>query len=180
MSLSDSGRATLRERALPEGFRNMHVISSPLRRCVETATELGIEPALLESRIVEMDWGEWEGRKLGELRAELGQAMRDNEARGFDFEPPGGESPRRVLARVAEWLAEIAKGGQPTVALAHRGVIRVVFASAVGWDMRGRPPLKLDWSALQVFSVDGSGSPTLLHANLPMAESRSRTGKGAQ
>ena len=98
-----------------------------------------------------MSWGDWEGRRLEELRADLGEAMRENEARGLDFRPAGGESPREVLARVSQWLSFLS---EPTLAVTHRGVIRVVLAAATGWDMRGAPPAKLDWRAFHLFRVE--------------------------
>ena len=115
-----------------------------------------------------MRWGAWEGRRLVDVREELGDSMSENEARGFDFRPPGGESPREVLDRVASWAAEVAADGRPTLAVSHRGVIRVVLAKASGWDMRGRPPIKLDWDALQVFDLDASGVPRLCQMNVPL------------
>ena len=144
----------------------MRVVTSPLRRCVETAALLGFADAEREPRIAEMRWGAWEGRRLAELRAELGDAMRENEARGWDFRPAGGESPREVLARVRPWLAEIAARGVPTLAVTHRGVIRAVLAEALRWDLRGDPPVKLDWSAAQLFALAADGAPAVERLNV--------------
>jgi probable phosphoglycerate mutase len=149
--LSEAGRATLSAMRLPAACRDMRVVTSPLARCVETAALLGAAQAAREPRLAEMSWGAWEGRRLEDLRAELGEAMRENEARGLDFRPEGGESPREVLARVCEWLREIS---EPTLAITHRGVIRAVFATATGWDMTGKPPAKLDWSACHLFQLN--------------------------
>lgn len=160
--LSEAGRAALAAARLPDECRGMRVVTSPLARCVETAALLGAPAAVHEPLISEMAWGEWEGRRLQDLRAELGAAMRENEARGLDFRPPGGESPREVLARVSPWLATLA---QPTLAVTHRGVIRVVLAAASGWDMRGPPPAKLDWSAFHLFRIEG-GAPRVERLNL--------------
>src|SRR6476620_9293983 len=99
LPLSESGRAALAGFAAP-ACRSMRVVSSPLARCVETARLLGARDALCDPRLVEMHWGEWEGRLLAELREELGEPMRENEARGWDFRPAGGESPREVWARI--------------------------------------------------------------------------------
>lgn len=151
--LSESGRGQLRARALPRECSGMKVVTSPLARCVETAALLGAPDAEREPRIAEMHWGAWEGKLLGELRQELGAAMRDNEARGLDFRPEGGESPREVLLRVGIWMKEITT---PTLAITHRGVIRVVLAAATGWDMTGRPPAKLDWGAVHFFRLAGA------------------------
>jgi len=160
--LSESGRGQLRARALPPECSGMKIVTSPLARCVETAALLGAPQAEREPRIAEMHWGAWEGRRLEELRRELGEAMRQNEARGLDFRPDGGESPREVLSRVGGWLKEIAT---PTLAITHRGVIRVVLAAATGWDMTGRPPAKLDWGAVHLFRLS-AGRPGIERLNV--------------
>ena len=151
---------------LPEVCRGMRVVTSPLRRCVETAALLGAAGAAREPRIIEMDWGDWQGESLAALRERLGDEMRDDEARGLDFRPPGGESPRLVLSRVKAWLKDVAQAGEPTLAVTHRGVIRVLFAEATGWDMRGKPPARLDWSAVHLFSVDEEGAPRIERLNV--------------
>ena len=170
IELDDAGRAALKHCCLPEEFRSFSAVSSPLKRCVQTADVLGLKDVTIEPRIAEMCWGQWEGRRLSELRLELGGAMLANEALGLDFTPAGGESPRQVFERVRPWLTEIARAGKPTLAVSHRGVIRVVFAAACAWDMRGRPPVKLDWSALHVFALDRSGHPSVARLNMPMGQ----------
>jgi probable phosphoglycerate mutase len=160
--LSRTGRESLAGRRLPAACRGMRIVTSPLARCVETAALLGAPGAPREARLAEMSWGAWEGRRLEELRAELGEAMRENEDRGLDFRPEGGESPREVLARVSEWLTEVSV---PTLAVTHRGVIRAVLAAATRWDMRGKPPAKLDWSAFHFFEVE-NGEPAVERLNV--------------
>jgi probable phosphoglycerate mutase len=149
-------------RSLPPACRGMRIVTSPLARCVQTAALLGVPDAPREARIAEMHWGAWEGRRLEDLRRELGEAMRENEDRGLDFRPEGGESPREVLVRVSRWMSEIE---EPTLAVTHRGVIRVVLAAATGWDMLGKPPAKLDWDAVHLFRLQG-GLPRVEQLNL--------------
>ena len=112
---------------------------------------------------MEMDWGAWQGERLQDLRESLGEPFRQNEDRGLDFRPPGGESPREVMARVRSWLAE---QRAPTLAITHRGVIRAVLAAATGWDMLGKPPAKLDWTAVHFFDVDEEGRPRVRQLNV--------------
>lgn len=164
--LCEQGRERLRGRALPEACRGMRWITSPLARCVETAALLGAPDAAREPRLIEMDWGAWHGERLADLRQRLGQAMLDNEARGLDFTPPGGESPRQVSARIQTWLAEIARDDVPTLAVTHRGVIRAILAAACDWDLRGKPPAKLDWDAVQLFIVAQDGMPRVDRLNV--------------
>ena len=66
---------------------------------------MGHDDATVEPALIETDWGHWEGRTLAELRQRHGGEMAALEARGLDFRPPGGESPRDVQARLASWLA---------------------------------------------------------------------------
>lgn len=151
---------------LPEACNGMRIVTSPLTRCMQTAALLGAPDALREPRISEMDWGEWEGDTIPGLRARLGEEMAANEARGLDFTPPGGESPRMVLERLRGWLLEVARTGRPTLAITHRGVIRAILAEATGWDMRGKPPAKLDWSAVHFFEVDYHGKLSVHRLNV--------------
>jgi broad specificity phosphatase PhoE len=168
--LCDAARRRLRGRSLPEACRGMRVVTSPLARCVETAALLGAPDAAREPRIIEMDWGVWHGASLPGLRKALGQDMSENEARGLDFTPPGGESPRLVIQRLKTWLCEIGTAGVPTLAITHRGVIRAILAEASGWDMRGKPPAKLDWDAVHLFSVAADGSTTVLRLNAALPD----------
>lgn len=164
--LCDAARERLRGRSLPEACRGMRVVTSPLARCVETAALLGAGDAAREPRLVEMDWGSWHGETLTGLRKALGPAMLENEARGLDFMPPGGETPRAVGIRIKSWLRDVALEGVPTLAVTHRGVIRAILAEATGWDMRGKPPAKLDWDAVHLFVVDGEGKPSVDRLNV--------------
>lgn len=144
----------------------MRVVTSPLARCVQTAALIGAPEAVREPRLIEMDWGDWQGKTMKELRDSLGQSMLDNEARGLDFRPANGESPREVTIRVKSWLREVAAAGVPTLAVTHRGVIRAILAEASGWDMRGKPPARLDWQAVHLFRLDAQGRPSVHRLNL--------------
>ncbi len=170
--LSAAGRAAVGGWRLPPEIApelaGADWVSSPLIRARETARLLGGPAPVIEPRIIEMDWGRWEGRRLDGLRAELGEAMAVNEARGLDFRPEGGESPRDVQARVAPWLAALGKRGRPTLALTHKGVIRAIFALAVGWDMTGKPPARLRAAAAHLFAVAPDGRVEVEHLNLPL------------
>jgi len=155
--LSEEGRALAASWRVPAGCNGWSWTTSPLARARETAAQLGHGDAPADERLAEMDWGSWSGRTLADLRAELGRAMAENEARGLDFRPAGGQSPREVMARLAAWLAEVAAAGVPTVAVTHRGVQRAALALAAGWDFRGQPPLRLAREALLVLETSASG-----------------------
>lgn len=167
--LNEAGRAAVSGWRVPPEFADAVWLTSPLIRARETARLLGAARAVIEPRLIEMDWGRWEGRRLDDLRAEHGAAMADNEARGLDFQPEGGESPRQVQARITPWLAEVGLRGRPTtLAVTHKGVIRAAIALATGWDMTGKPPAKLLRAAAHVFDVTTQGGITVICLDLPL------------
>lgn len=161
--LNASGRASLFNRTVPAALKGVACCTSPLLRCRETAALLGFPDAPVARGLVEMSWGDWEGRRLEDLRAEYGQAMADNESRGLDFRPPGGESPREVADRIRVWTAGLTA---PVIAVTHRGVIRAAMSMACDWDMRGKPPVRLDWGTFHLFRTDHSGQLRPVALNL--------------
>jgi len=165
--LSAAGRDIVRRWCVPDDVRAFSWVSSPLRRALETANLLGMA-ARPEPRLKEMHWGAWEGLRIAELRRDLGAAMGENEARGLDFRPPSGESPRELQARLRPWLAEIGHAKASIAAVCHNGVIRAVLSLATGWDMKGKPPVKLRDATIHVFRVAMDGMPHLERANVTM------------
>jgi broad specificity phosphatase PhoE len=162
LPLSDDGRRQVQSWRLPDKFLRYRWLTSPLRRAVETATLLKGEAPPADERLKEMSWGRWEGYTVDDLRAELGDAMRENEMRALDFQPPEGESPRQVQTRLWPLLDEIFVAGDPVVAVTHKGVMRAVYAEAVGWNMLGKPPHKMEDGVAQVYEIGPGGRPLRL------------------
>jgi broad specificity phosphatase PhoE len=162
--LSEVGRASVGSARLPPGWEDAVCLSSPLQRAMETARLLGLDPTP-DDRLIEMDWGEWEGRSLADIRAEQGEAMAENEARGLDFRPTGGESPRDVQERLKPLLAGL---DAPTIAVTHKGVLRALYALATGWSMKAKPPDKLRDGCAHAFDVDVDGTPSVAELNIPL------------
>ncbi len=173
--LSPAGHAAVSGWRLPPEAAGARWICSPLSRARETAEILHDGPLSEEPALIETDWGAWEGKTLAELRARLGAAMADNEARGLDFRPPGGESPRDVQRRVAPLLAHLAASGGTVVGVTHKGVIRAVYALASGWDMRARPPVRLRDGCAQVFTLARDGRPVPESLNLSLEKVGAKT-----
>lgn len=163
--LSPDGEAVVRKWVLPDHLRDRTWVASPLSRCAGTARLLGLDPTF-DARLVETDWGVWEGRTLTDLRAELGDLMAAWEARGLDFRAPEGESPRDVQDRLRPWLTETATRSHPTGAVAHKGVIRAIYALATGWDMTDKPAHKLLDGCAHRFTLLPDGTPTVAELNI--------------
>ena len=179
--LDEAGRAHLGSWRLPESWIASAWITSPLRRCRETAAILAAShrhegPIDVEPRLIEMSHGEWEGERLVDLRARLGERMTALEDRGLDYRAPGGESPREVQQRLRPWLQEIAAADSDRLAITHRGIIRALHAMAVGWDMTGKPPVKLRDDCLQLFAIARDGQPRVEQLNVPLTASQAMRG----
>lgn len=162
--LSPGGRETAGRWRLPSFARNWPVVASPRARARETAGAMGLA-SRADPAFIEMDWGVCEGRTLAELRAAGGEAFAANEARGLDFRPDGGESPREVGARALDGLRAL---GGSAVIVTHKGVIRALLAIARHWDMTGKAPLRLLAGSAHHFRLDGELS--LIEANIPLDE----------
>ena len=155
--LSDEGREMAQTWRVPDDIVSRAWVCSPLVRTQQTAEILASKPARVEPRIIEMSYGEWEGFRLPDLREELGDEMAENEAKGLDFRPPGGESPRDVQARMGPWLVDIGANGDPVAVVAHHGIIRALYALATGWNMVDRLPQKFRFGEMHHFQVEPSG-----------------------
>ena len=162
--LSETGRAAIRAMRLPSDWQDADCLSSPLMRAMETARLLGLDPQP-EPALIEMSWGTWEGKSLAALRAELGDDMVENEDRGLDFRPDGGESPRDVQLRLQPFLTRLRA---PTVAVTHKGVLRALYAAATGWAMTDDPPHKLNMSCAHAFEILPGGEPRVEALNLSL------------
>ena len=152
--LCERGRRSLAGCRVPAQYATYRVHSSPLARAVETAALLGLGAPVLDCRLMEMDWGEWEGETRTSVAAADACGVARNESRGPDFRPPGGESPREVQARVLDWAGSAARSPSGLVAVTHKGVIKATLGLACGWDLTGKAPVRLDWSRLHRFRFD--------------------------
>jgi probable phosphoglycerate mutase len=166
--LSAEGRAEVRRWSVPARFSGFDWYASPLARARETATLLGARHCRYERRLMEASWGEWEGSTLDGLRHRMGERFVAMEAEGLDLQPPGGESPRMVRARLAEWLAEIGPAQAPVVAVCHAGVVRAAYSLATGWDMKQKAPLDRSRPVAHLYELSPSGELTVAELNIPL------------
>ena len=168
LPLSPAGRAAVANWQMPAEVDGFAWVTSPLKRARQSAALLGHGEARIDPRLIEMSFGEWEGKRLVDLASELGAEMAALEDRGLDFRAPGGESPREVQQRLAPFLLETGTGGIDRLAVAHKAVIRALYALATGWPMVGKPPQRLMEFGLHIFAVAADGAITLSKLNLPL------------
>ena len=167
--LDDEARKHLARLQLPEPFDAAPLLASPLARAVETAEIIGGRAPIVVPDLIEMDWGEWEGRRGEDLLADANSGYRHVEQWGWGFQPPGGETPKEVWERVGPWLAAL---HGPAVAVTHIGVMRVVLARATGWNVDAAAPFRIKRDRLYRIDVHDDGSLSFDDAPIRM------TGKG--
>jgi len=166
--LSEQGSRQMQAYAIPHSILNYRWYCSPLLRARQSAELLGVDTYELDQALVEMSWGDWEGEILKPLRKQLGEVMRDNEKRGLDFCPPNGESPRQVQQRLQHWLSNVALADQDIAVIAHKGIIRCIYAMAFAWDMRGESPVKFAWDAIHQFELSTEGRLVDSYETIPL------------
>lgn len=154
--LNKNGRdlAILTGQAL-EGMHFDHCISSPLNRAVETAQiilrESGNDiPITLDERILEMNFGDLEGRKI----SEMGEAADQFHLDPFHFTGfPNGETIYDVCNRTQSFLKElIAKDDGKTYLIsthgcAMRGMVNYLFEDPSDY-WRGRVPYNCSFTII--------------------------------
>ncbi|MFD0775444.1 MSMEG_4193 family putative phosphomutase, partial [Streptomonospora algeriensis] len=115
------------------------VVSSPLERCQETAGAIAAAAGCevtTDQRFVEVDYGTWTGRSLGDLASE--PLWRTVQAHPSAARFPDGESlsemSARAVAAVREWNERLtAAAATPVYAVcSHGDVIKAIAADALG------------------------------------------------
>jgi probable phosphoglycerate mutase len=107
-------------------------IASPMRRTRETMeiirSEMGLAPEgyVLDPRIVEVHFGDWQGFTFAELEAASPGSTTSRDADKWNFVPPGekAESYAMLADRIRPWIAAL-RG--PAIVVTHGGVVRSLF-----------------------------------------------------
>ncbi|MET1027152.1 MAG: histidine phosphatase family protein [Dongiaceae bacterium] len=174
IALDAAGRKTAAGwRAAAASWADWRLLVSPLSRARETADLLFPGRSLtVEPRLIEMSFGDWEGQTLAALRDLPGADVNERETLGLDFHAPGGESPRQVQERLRPLLMEIAEDGRDTVWICHKAVLRALYALAIRWDMKAKPPEKLQFGCAHLFTLGADGAPRLEQLNLSLQKPR--------
>jgi probable phosphomutase (TIGR03848 family) len=141
------------------------VISSPLERTLETAQILfgkHVEVSS-EDRLLECDYGDWQGAKLSELSVhELWPVVQQ---RPDEMIFPNGESMNDMSGRacqaIREWDAKLtAEHGDKVVwaAVSHGDIIKAICADAMGLPLRKFQSLLIEPASVSVIHYSESGS----------------------
>lgn len=113
----------------PETFE---FVASPLSRTRQTMQiirdELGLpqDEYQTDKRLLELNYGDWEGQTIDEMRQSHGEMSDARNRNKWEFVPPGdgAESYAMLAERFQPWLSETFKH---TVCVTHGGVLRCIW-----------------------------------------------------
>jgi broad specificity phosphatase PhoE len=135
------------------------ILASDLDRSVATAELINQTlklPMQTSALLRELDWGEWTGRRIREIKLETPGELKRLERAGWRFCPPGGESRTAVWLRSREALAKASEEweGETILTVIHEGVIKCLIYGLAGRDFMPREPLMIEPCHLH-WLVDG-------------------------
>ncbi|HHJ34868.1 MAG TPA: histidine phosphatase family protein [Gammaproteobacteria bacterium] len=145
-----------------------HIITSPLKRCLEFSQELADDlqvPFSIVDDLKEIGFGEWEGKTPEEILAEDNEALEHFYRDPVHNRPRGAEPLDTFSQRVWDAYLDIIKEHQDKhiLVVAHAGVARAITANILKMsldDVYSR--LKIEYGAIIRSAVDEGQPPKLL------------------
>lgn len=142
------------------------IVSSPLRRCRETAAavadRLGLE-VRIEEGLRETDFGAWEGLTFAEVRERFGSDLSAWLASPEVAPTGGGESFTEVAERVAATRDRLvaAYAGRTALLVTHVTPIKTLVRLALGAPPESLFRMELSPASLSVVAYYADGNPSL-------------------
>lgn len=120
----------------PQLEPGIRILSSPMRRAIQTAMEIasvtGTGSVDIDDRWAETDFGIGEGLTFDELALVAPEIAERLSAGDIDIDWPGGEAAATLVTRVeAAWRDAVSHRADSLV-VTHGGPIRVAIAHAIG------------------------------------------------
>lgn len=121
------------------------VVSSPLTRCTRLAEQISSK-VHLDPRLVEINMGDWELQPFTKISAAAYAAwLADYE----HISPPNGETYTEVYNRMTACFFELVnENAKNVIIVGHDGVLRSMFAMALGISMNQTFNLHLEYGSI--------------------------------
>jgi broad specificity phosphatase PhoE len=120
-------------------------------------------PVDTDTLLRELDWGRWTGLTVAEIRRQEPALVAEQEAAGWEFQPPGGESRRRQLERSRQALLKAARcwPGRSILVVTHGGTIKTLLHHVSGTHYTSADALTID--AYNLHWIDCTAGELRLH-----------------
>lgn len=138
---------------LLEDYDIDEVYTSALIRSQETAKHLGYTNFIIDKRINEMNFGDFRGESIDEVRLKQKLFFENEKNNYFDTKYPNGESRNEVIRRTSEFLDEISQKDDKTILCISHGI---AIRSTLFWvlkDLSNWNSFWIDNGSLTVFNV---------------------------
>ncbi len=119
------------------------IVASPLARtrltAEPTARAAGV-PVTVDDGLLEIDYGEWDGRAEADVEREDGARFHAWAAHPGWVAPPGGETGMAIAARalaVVDRIRARHPGGGKVLVVSHKATLRVLLCVLLGLDVDG-------------------------------------------
>ncbi len=165
--LTEKGWTQMRA-AVPETPKWQHIVSSPLKRCLEFGQQLANDLQIsfsINDNMKEIGFGDWEGKTPEDILAEDSEALNHFYNDPVHHRPKGAEPLNSFSQRV--WIAYQSTleqhQGKHVLVVAHAGVARAITANILKMsldDVYSR--LKIEYGAIIHSAVDEGLPPKLL------------------
>ena len=155
--------------ALLADFQLDAIYASPLQRARQTAVTIAVPHALtpiLDDRLVEQDFGLWEGLTLDDVEAQFPDDAAAWQADARQHGPTGGENLTQVAARARRFYRDMRQARRTGVALvvAHGGILNALLCTLLGTPLSWLWAYRLDVGAVCELHLYGSRA-TLVRLN---------------
>lgn len=148
------------------------VYASPLIRAQQTAEiASGNRKVITDQRIIEVDFGLWEGKTKEEFNAENPDLWQQWMQDPMTIKAGGtGETGREVITRVNDFFGEmiVCHPNQTIMVVAHNGINRLYLAHCLGMPLSNYRRLEQENSSITVFELGGSEGFALKKLNAGM------------
>lgn len=157
--LSDKGWQQMRS-AVADHAPWQQIVSSPLSRCAEFARELSERhsiPLTLDERLVEIGFGDWEGKSAAELMEINPDILMKFWRDPINHTPPNAERLLDFETRITSAWNELTKryAGQHILMVGHAGQMRMVIRHILGMPLDRMFRLQIGNAGVTRIQIDG-------------------------
>jgi alpha-ribazole phosphatase len=134
---------------LPDFSESVLIVTSPLQRCLQLAQQLSFnqdKQIVIDKRLLELNFGEWEMQKWQEMDSHLLQEWMDDYVY---VAPPQGESYQALFIRCQDfWQALLKQSFSTVLVITHAGVIRALIAHLLEMPLKNAFAIQIDYGSV--------------------------------
>ena len=153
--LAESGLYILdKTKKLLDDYKIDKVYTSNLIRSQQTAKRLGFDDFTIDKRLNEMNFGDFRGRGIDEVRENEKDFFLKEEKDYFNIEYPSGESRNDVIKRTSDFLEEKSREEDGTILCISHGI---AIRSTLFWILKDLDNWRSFWidnGSLTIYNIE--------------------------